>query len=143
MPHSRPQQHYTEQPSELTASTCPEDDGGVLHLRGGGFVTREMVDAALRAWERGDAAGLDVLVDLRDVAGYDSGCVHLAAQWLHDAHRRGVRRIAFLASSSVLRTATRLAAERSRVDLRTFEHEPAARAWLSDGTGPARARIIS
>jgi hypothetical protein len=108
-----------------------------------------MVDQALRDWERDLDPGLprDVLLDLREVAGYESSCVRLASEWLRNAHQLGIRRIAFLASSTVLRIATRLASDRSGISLRTFDHEPAAREWLSDpprhAVVPLRARITS
>lgn len=71
-----------------------------------------------------------MLVDLRDVAGYESSCLDPAAEFLRDAATLGLTRIALVASSSVVRTASRMAAFASAVELRTFEHEPHATEWL-------------
>jgi hypothetical protein len=42
----------------------------------------------------------------------------------------GVRRIAFVGSSAVFRTAMRLISKGVRVEMRMFESEPRARRWL-------------
>lgn len=130
-----PVKHYTQQPSQLHTSNAGTT---MLEVRGGGFVTREMVHATLDGWKRASIPS-GILVDLREVAGYEAGCATLAHRWLLRAHTHGVERIAFVASSSVLRTATRLASSAALVDLRIFEDEPAARAWLETG-GAARLR---
>lgn len=123
-----PLTHYTEQPSRLSASSA----AAYLRVLGGGFVTREMLEQTLedlrREVHRDQAAA--VLVDLREVAGYETSCLLPARQFLREAVHLGVRRIALVAESSVMRTASRLAAQEVAVELRTFEHEPSAVQWL-------------
>ena len=68
--------------------------------------------------------------DLREVAGYEAACLRSAHQFLREARSLGLTRIALVASSSVMRTASRLAASSLPVELRTFEHEPSAARWL-------------
>lgn len=127
--------HYTQLPSEL--STRASDDQRFAEIRGGGFLTRPMLVEALAPWgPEATTAPSEILVDLRDVAGYETGCLRLAREWLRIAHTRGVRKIAFVASSTVLRTATRMAAEEAHVSLEFFHHERAAKQWL---TGVATA----
>jgi hypothetical protein len=117
--------HYTQQPSELRSSA----ESRVLQVRGGGFVTRQMVKETILGWQD-DALPSGVLVDLREVAGYESGCATMAHRWLLGAHRHGVQRIAFVASSSVLRTATKLVSSAAAVDLQIFDDDVTARRWL-------------
>lgn len=102
----------------------------MFEIRGGGIVSSLMIDRTLGQWDTG-CAPANMLVDLRDVAGYEAGSIRAADAWLSGAHDQGVRKIALLASSTVLRTAARLASERSRVALRTFDDESSARAWLT------------
>jgi hypothetical protein len=131
-----PIRHYTQEPSQLAPRRAL---GAALEIHGGGFVTREMLFRTLSQWTYRNEAPQEILVDLRDVSGYEDGCARMAAEWLRRAHRLGVRKIAFVASSTVLRIATRLAATNSYVRLRTFEHERAARMWLArtDSEEPA------
>lgn len=126
--HPLPKKHYTDLDSQL--STIEDVETYVLCIRGSGFVTREMVGATVqKIVGAGDHDG--VLVDLRDVAGYEQGCAHIAQQWLLDPNRGGIRRVAFVASSSVLRTATHLVSDRFGVALRTFDDTDGARCWLA------------
>jgi len=107
-----------------------------LRVHGGGFVTREMLEQALDELRqevgraRTSSHGGAVLVDLREVAGYETACLLPVRQFLGDAAGLGLRRIAVVAESSVLRTASRLAAHSLTVELRTFEHERTASKWL-------------
>ena len=121
--------HYTEEPSALSASP----GRAFTRVRGGGFVTREMLEETLddlrRSAERWD--GDAVLVDLSEVAGYESACMRPAKQFLLDAASLGLTRIALVASSSVMRRATQLAASTVAVEIRTFEYEPHAARWLA------------
>lgn len=116
----------------------------VLHIHGGGFVTKQMLARTLRSLPGHELAPREILVDLRDVAGYESDVVRMASEWLRNAADQGVERIAFVASSAVVRTATRLASEHAGVTLRTFAEEEEARAWLGSGGSldrqPARQR---
>jgi hypothetical protein len=124
--------HYTEEPSRLSTTSA----GAYVRVHGGGFVTRDMLEQTVDDLRRATReatreAGLGaMLVDLRAVAGYDSACLLAARQFLRDAPELGLQRIALVASSSVMRTASRLAAHSIAVELRTFEHELSAIHWL-------------
>lgn len=74
-------------------------------------------------------AGL--LCDVSEVAGYAAETARLARRWLGRAEKRGVRRIALVAHSSVLRTTVELLRGRTPVDVRCFPSESSARAWLT------------
>ena len=127
--------HYTQQRSELMASR--DLGSGILSVRGGGFVTRQMLEQALDQLQA-SAEGRgprELLVDLRDVAGYEAGIASQASEWLETAARCGIRKIAFIASSSVLRTAAQLVSRSTRIKLRMFEFEHSARSWLGQPTG--------
>ena len=119
--------HFTDEPSRLDA----QEDllGGVFFLKGGGFLTDAMVEDAVGQLVR-QRPPERVLIDLRDVAGYDSRAVQRARHWLHQAPAFGVRRIAFLANSSIVRHATRLASTAADVRLETFDCDRSARDWL-------------
>lgn len=89
----------------------------------------ETLDDLRRTVERRDGGAM--LVDLSEVAGYESACLRPAKQFLHDAADLGLTRIALVASSTVMRRATQLAASGVAIELRTFEYEPHAARWLS------------
>ena len=116
---------FSSQPPELSALT---EDQGVLSVRGGGFVTRELIDAALQRAR--EASPRSVLVDVREIAGYDHGCGPVARELVARAATLGIDRIAFVASSAVLRTAAHVLASRAPVPLRAFEDPAQARRWL-------------
>lgn len=124
--------HYTQTPSAMRVA-CDIVDASVRVL-GGGFVTRDMIGATLDHWRDGQTAPAGVLVDLRDVAGYESGFAAIAAELLEGVRDCGVRRVAFLASSGVLRTAARAVAEKLDPDrgvrVACFADERAAKRWL-------------
>lgn len=125
--------HYTQQPSSLSTSATPD----YTHVHGGGFVTRKMLEATLDGLreQRGPGgSGGSVLVDLRHVAGYEATCLRPAHEFLHQARSFGLTRIAVLAPTSVMRTASRLVASAVSVDLRTFAHEQSAHRWLRETT---------
>ncbi len=124
---SRPLRHYTDDPSNLRADLR----GFVLRIEGTGFVTRAMVDATLSPYDAERNIPQRVLIDLRNVSGYEDHCVAVATEWLAHARKRGVERIAFVANSAVVRTATDLASQRAGVPLRTFRHDDSAERWLS------------
>jgi ABC-type transporter Mla MlaB component len=123
--------HYTQEESVLRTFTRADAKRPVLHVHGGGFVTRKMLARTLRSLPDEEFAPTQILVDLRDVAGYDSDVVQLAAEWLRTARDQGVQRIAFVANSAVVRTATRLASEHAGITLRTFSDHEEAHRWLS------------
>lgn len=117
-----------------------------MRVHGGGFVTREMLEQTLDELRRAarEARPRAMLVDLRAVAGYESACLLGARQFLRDAPDLGLQRIALVASSSVMRTGSRLAAHSIVVELRTFEHELSAIHWLHPpGTVSPRPRASS
>lgn len=120
--------HYTQTPSAMRVA-CDLADAAVRVL-GGGFVTRDMLGATLDDWRDGEAAPAGVLVDLRDVAGYESGFAVFAAELLEGIGRCGVSRVAIIASSAVLRTAASVVAPTTGVHVRCFHDERAAKRWL-------------
>lgn len=120
--------HYTDAPSGLSTTTAD----AYTRVQGGGFVTREMLEQTLdglRPSPGRERLGA-ILIDLREVAGYEASCLRPARQFLADAASLGVDRIALVASSSVMRWASRLAAGPLPIELETFEHEPSAKQWL-------------
>ena len=131
--------HYTQLPSELKTSSDAQQT--FVHVRGGGFLTQDMVGATLDQWTAGESMPTELLVDLRDVAGYESGCAELAHQFLETALQSGVRRIAFVATSAVLRTAAKLLLSGSSVRVRFFQDELAAKRWL-ERDEPSRVQPI-
>lgn len=103
----------------------------VLHVEGVGFVTRAMTEEALAPFLLGNEDTLGrVLVDLRDVSGYEAECVEIARHWLRRAQTLGIERIAFVANSSVVRTATEVVARHLGAPLRTFATPEGAQHWL-------------
>ncbi|MEX1369182.1 MAG: STAS/SEC14 domain-containing protein [Nannocystaceae bacterium] len=130
-----PLTHYTEEPSTLSSRS----GRAYTRVHGGGFVTREMLERTLRDLRRQPSPA--VLVDLRDVAGYEAACLASAAQFLRDAPSLGLTRVALVGSSTVMRTASQLLASSVPVELRTFEHELQASQWLQaparETTGPS------
>jgi hypothetical protein len=122
--------HYTQEESVLRTFTRADPLRPVLHVHGGGFVTRKMLARTLRSLPGDELAPREILVDLREVAGYERDVVRMASEWLRNAHTQGVRRIAFVASSEIVRTATRLASEHTGITLRTFSDHEEAHAWL-------------
>jgi hypothetical protein len=138
--------HYTEEPSRLSTTSS----AAYVRVHGGGFVTREMLEQTLEDLRRSprEARPGAMLVDLRAVAGYESACLLAARQFLRDAPDLGLQRIALVATSSVMHTASRLAAHSLAVELRTFERELSAVHWLhppsaSSGVVSPRPRSTS
>jgi len=121
----KPDRHFTDLPPALDVRV--HDD--LLRVEGVGFVTRAMTEAALAPLAVG-APQPRVLVDLRDVSGYEAECVEIARQWLRRAHGMGIQRIAFVANSSVVRTATEVVARHLGAPLRTFATPEGAQRWL-------------
>jgi hypothetical protein len=134
--------HYTEEPSRLSTTST----AAFMRVHGSGFVTREMLEGTVEELRQGfrDTRLAALLVDLRAVAGYESACLLGVRQFLREAPTLGVSRIAVLATSSVLRTASRLAAHTVVVELRTFEQERTAQQWLHPaGVATPRPRASS
>lgn len=126
--------HYTEEPSRLFTTPAP----AFIRVHGGGFVTRDMLEGTLEELRHGlrEAQHGALLIDLRAMAGYESACLPVARQFLREAHGLGVSRVGVVATSTVLRTASRVAAHTVVVDLRTFEQERAALQWLHPPSPP-------
>jgi hypothetical protein len=120
--------HYSQQ--EPGFENTQED--GLLRVKGTGLLSVGLLQAALTSWNEAYPDGMPprLLICLTDVAGYGPGCGTLARDWLRRAHRLGVRKIAFVGSSAVFRTAMRLISKGVRVEMRMFEHEARARRWL-------------
>ena len=121
--------HYSQQMPRLETAQGqgPRTGRPLMHVRGYGFITVTMVREALANWPAGQPSA--VLIDLRDVAGYEAGCGRLARQWLHDTAGSHCR-IALVASSSVLRVAVSLFDIRGSNELRHFGHVSNALDWL-------------
>jgi len=120
--------HYTDAPSGLSTTTR----AAYVRVSGGGFVTREMLEQALEAMRATPQPWRPaaILVDLSDMAGYEASCLAPAHQFLLEATRLGVARIALVTSSSVIRRASQLAAAPLPLEFEAFEHEPSAKRWL-------------
>ena len=103
-----PKQHYTQLTPHVHTRVHRHDDGSVFEIRGGGIVSPAMIERTLGQWDAGCAPS-NLLVDLRDVVGYEAGSIRVADQWLDRAPDQGVQKVALLASSTVLATAAQLA----------------------------------
>ncbi len=122
--------HYTQQPSRVTSET--NTAASVLYARMQGLISGPMLREELRGWDEryGERLPAALLLDLRDVAGYGPGTPSAARKWLLGAEERGVERIAFVASSSVIRTIVRVVSPDVNVSLRCFLSDQAAIDWL-------------
>lgn len=96
-----------------------------------------MAEDALSSFPDGTGLPSLVLIDLRNVSGYEAPCVEVAREWLARARSCGVERIAFVANSSVVRTSTAVMAGHLEAPLQTFSVPDRAKAWL---TASAAAR---
>jgi hypothetical protein len=124
---------YTQVPSEVVTACDRSTARG--ELSGGGFWTHELVGASLDQWRgAGEQGPASILIDLRGVAGYESGFRTIALELLEGAQRCGAHRIAFVASSAALRLAATALARSSRAHVRVFPDDTAAKRWL-DGRG--------
>ena len=123
--------HYSQQPSYFKINA---DDHPFVRVRGTGFVSEDMLRSAMSNWAKAFAeeeAPVSLLIDLRNVAGYDARCGTLVRSWIRRAHSDGVRRIALVTGSSVLRTATRMMGSKVPVEVRWFGDEKKAKGWLA------------
>ncbi|MCA9686869.1 MAG: STAS/SEC14 domain-containing protein, partial [Myxococcales bacterium] len=73
-----------------------------------------------------------------DMAGYGPGTPTLARECLTFAQRAGVRRVALVVTSSVLRTAVQMMASHIDLELRCFLGETEALRWLRGEDLPFR-----
>ncbi len=124
----KPDRHFTDLPPALRSRV----HDGVLRVEGVGFVTRAMAEDAFAPLARGSGLEQRIMIDLRNVSGYEAACVELAREWLSHAQAYGVERIAFVAYSSVVRTATEVVARHLRAPLKTFDTVDAAHAWVTE-----------
>ncbi len=124
---SKPQRHFSDLPSAVDLRIRD----GVLRIEGAGFVTLTMVEEALAPFPGGRGMPEHVLIDLRNVAGYEASCVEVARTWLERSRGYGVERIAFIANSSVVRTAADVVAQHQGAPLRTFVSPRDAETWMS------------
>ncbi len=127
LPLPKPEHHFSDLPSALDLKM----HDGILSVEGAGFVTLAMIEDALLPFPGGRGLPARALIDLRNVSGYEASCVEVARRWLEQATDQGVQRIAFVANSSVVRTATEVVAQHQGAPLRTFGSPRDARAWLS------------
>ena len=112
-------------------SALSELELGLLGAQLDGSVPAHALPEPVRAGD-GDADSIPaaLLCDVSEVSGYGADTPLLARRWLTRAERNGVRKIAFVANSSVLRTTVELLKGRTAVDLGCFASEAGARDWL-------------
>jgi hypothetical protein len=126
--------HYSQQRSAVNSTLELGIGGGadVLRVRFQGFIDvaelGERLEAILDRLRRETPNGL--LCDLRPVAGYGPGTPVLARDGLALARKVGVRRVALVVNSSVVRTAALMLARNLRLELRCFFGEAEALRWL-------------
>jgi hypothetical protein len=122
--------HYTQQPSRVTTQTNTAMT--IMYSRMQGYITAPMLTGELDGWDARYTERLPsaLLLDLRDVAGYGPGTPSIARRWLTKSESRGVQRIAFIASSSVIRTIVRVISPDVNVQMRCFASESSAIEWL-------------
>ena len=130
--------HYSQLQSRVssTVNHGQESEPTIAELRMQGFISAAMLDARLRDAfsefeDPGRASDVQgILCDLRAVSGYGSRTPTLARRWLGLAAEAGVRRVALIAASSVLRTAIQVISSDLKVELRCFVSEHEAHLWL-------------
>jgi hypothetical protein len=125
--------HYSELHSAFESSfERGHGNNDVLRMHLQGYMDVGMlddrIDELIDRIERHTPIG--ILCDLRAVAGYGPGTETLAREWLTIVQRSGIRRVAIVATSSVLRTAALLLARDVRLELRCFVGEKEALLWL-------------
>jgi hypothetical protein len=126
--------HYSQLRSAVESSVeSGHGDSDVLRVHLQGFIDVGVLDERIgeltqRIEQHTPGA---VLCDLRAVAGYGPGTPTLAREWLMLARRAGIRRVALVATSSVLRTAALMLARDLDLQLRCFLGETEALRWLS------------
>jgi len=132
----KPERHFTDLPSGFAIEVRDR----VLCVEGAGFVTRPMAEEALSPFLSGGSVSGSVLpdsvlVDLRNVSGYEAACAEVAQSMLSQARGIGFRRIAFVANSSILRNAAEVIAQHLHAPLHTFASHEGAQSWLQ-GSSP-------
>lgn len=125
--------HYSQLLSDVKSTVEPGlGNADLLRLQLQGFIDVSMLgerlgDLMARIENHAPDA---VLLDLRTVSGYGPGTSALAREWFMLARRAGVRRVAVVASSSVLRTAALMLAHNLQIELCCFLGETQALRWL-------------
>jgi hypothetical protein len=126
--------HYSQLLSEVNSTVVPGlGNADLLRLQLQGFIDVGMLserlgDLITRIENHAPDA---VLCDLRTASGYGPGTSALAREWFMLARRAGVRRVAVVASSSVLRTAATMMAHDLELELCCFLGETEALRWLA------------
>lgn len=116
-----------------------EPERPLLTIQMQGFIDDAMLREHIESLGRhlDQSPPLGVLCDLRGVSGYSQGTSTLAREWLARVQSAGVRRVALVAGSSVLRTAVRVIAAELRLQLRCFTGVEVAQRWLrGEAIGP-------
>lgn len=133
--------HFSQLHSSVdsTFDSGIEPERPILTIQMQGFIDvpmlREHVESLDQRLQQSPPLG--VLCDLRGVSGYAQGTSALAREWLALVQAAGVRRVALVAGSSVLRTAVRVIASELRLQLRCFTGAEAAQRWLrGEAIGP-------
>ncbi|WP_146662166.1 STAS/SEC14 domain-containing protein [Enhygromyxa salina] len=127
--------HYSQLRSDVTSTVEPGcGNADLLRLQLQGFIDVGMLSERL-----GDLihriehhAPDAVLCDLRTVSGYGPGTPALAREWFMLACRAGIRRVALVATSSVLRTAALALSHNLNLELCCFSGEAQALRWLGE-----------
>lgn len=125
--------HYSQLNSDVRSTVEPgPGDADLLRLQLQGFIDVTMLGERLgHMIERIETHAPDaVLCDLRTVSGYGPGTPALAREWFMLARRAGVRRVALIATSSVLHTAALTLAHNLDLELCCFPAEAQALRWL-------------
>jgi hypothetical protein len=126
--------HYSQLLSDVTSTVVPGlGNADLLRLQMQGFIDVGMLSERLGDLiARIETHAPDaVLCDLRTASGYGPGTSALAREWFMLARRAGVRRVAVVASSSVLRTAASMLAHDLELELCCFVGETEALRWLA------------
>jgi hypothetical protein len=124
--------HYSQLHSTVESSFQPGQDTEVLRVKLQGFMDASMLEERIGELAKRIElhAPSGVLIDLRTVSGYGPGTSMLAREYMMLARRAGIRRLAVVASSSVLRTAALMLARDVDFELRCFLGETEALRWL-------------
>ncbi|NVB40846.1 STAS/SEC14 domain-containing protein [Pseudenhygromyxa sp. WMMC2535] len=129
--------HFSQVPSAVNSNLEPSagSRGELLRIELQGLIDATMLRERFEALEQRLTRQPPprVLCDLRDMAGYGSGTPTVARECLALAQRSGVRRVALIVTSSVLRTAVRVIASGLELELRSFLGETEALRWLESG----------
>ncbi|PRQ07936.1 STAS/SEC14 domain-containing protein [Enhygromyxa salina] len=142
--------HYSQLRSDVTSTVEPGcGNADLLRLQLQGFIDVGMLSERLGDLiQRIEHHAPDaVLCDLRTASGYGPGTPALAREWFMLACRAGIRRVALVATSSVLRTAALALSHNLNLELCCFLGEAQALAWLGErrpvgNSGNSDARVL-